>query len=137
MKPLAVVTGASSGIGEATAIALAAAGAKVVLGDLNIEKLAQVKQTIIDNGGNAAACIVNVTDEKSVQVFMDFAVDQFGSINVVLACAGIIRDSYLVTPDRETGKVKKFILPCDKDRTGPSPTGTSRDGLDRCVRPCP
>ena len=40
---------------------------------------------------------------------MDFAIQQFSSINVVLACAGIIRDSFLVTPDRETGKIKKFM----------------------------
>ncbi|MEQ1797296.1 MAG: SDR family NAD(P)-dependent oxidoreductase [Lacibacter sp.] len=104
-----VITGAASGIGEATAIALAAAGAKVVLGDMNEEKLHAVKQTILTNGGQAAATVLNVTDESSVQAFMDFAVTQFGSINVVLACAGIIRDSFLITPDRETGKVKKFM----------------------------
>ena len=104
-----VITGAASGIGEATAIALAAAGAKVVLGDMNEEKLTAVKQTIIANGGQAAATVLNVTDESSVQSFMDFAVAQFGRINVVLACAGIIRDSFLITPDRETGKVKKFM----------------------------
>ena len=104
-----VITGAASGIGEATAIALAAAGAKVILGDMNKEKLNAVKQHILDNSGMAAASVLNVTDESSVQNFMDFAVKEFGSINVVLACAGIIRDSFLITPDRETGKVKKFM----------------------------
>ena len=104
-----VITGAASGIGEASATALAAAGAKVVLGDMNEEKLNAVKQNILDNGGNAAAAVLNVTDELSVQSFMDFAAAQFGSINVVLACAGIIRDSFLITPDRESGKVKKFM----------------------------
>jgi len=104
-----VITGAASGIGEASATALAAAGAKVVLGDMNEEKLNAVKQNILDNGGNAAAAVLNVTDELSVQSFMDFAAAQFGSINVVLACAGIIRDSFLITPDRENGKVKKFM----------------------------
>lgn len=104
-----VITGAASGIGEASAIALAAAGAKVVLGDMNEEKLNSVKEGIIRNGGEAAAILVNVTDESSVQSLMDFAIRTFGSINVVLACAGIIRDSYLITPDRETGKVKKFM----------------------------
>lgn len=104
-----VITGAASGIGEATAIALAAAGAKVVLGDMNEEKLNAVKQKIIDNGGEAAATLLNVTDELSVQSFMDFAISQFGAINVMLASAGITRDSFLITPDRETGKVKKFM----------------------------
>lgn len=104
-----VITGAASGIGEAAAIALAEAGANVVLGDMNEAGLNVVKQKIITNGGKAAAAVLNVTDEASVQAFMDFAIAQFGSINVVLACAGIIRDSFLVTPDRETGKVKKFM----------------------------
>ena len=104
-----VITGAASGIGEAAAIALAAAGANIVLGDMNEEGLNSVKQKIIAGGGKAAAAFVNVTDEASVQAFMDFAIAQFGSINIVLACAGIIRDSFLVTPDRETGKVKKFM----------------------------
>lgn len=104
-----VITGAASGIGEAAAIALAAAGAKVVLGDMNEEKLNSVRQKIINNGGSAAAAVLNVTVESSVQSFMDFSVKQFGSINVVLACAGIIRDSFLITPDKETGKIKKFM----------------------------
>lgn len=104
-----VITGAASGIGEASAVALAALGAKVVLGDMNEEKLNAVRQTIISNGGNAVASVVDVTDELSVQSFMDFAVTSFGRINTVLACAGIIRDCFLVSPDRETGKVKKFM----------------------------
>ncbi len=104
-----VITGAASGIGEATAIALAAAGAKLVLGDMNEEKLNAVKKNIIDKGGIAAATLLNVTDESSVQSFMDFAIAQFGAINVVLASAGITRDSFFITPDMETGKVKKFM----------------------------
>ena len=104
-----VITGAASGIGEATAIALAAAGAKLLLGDMNEEKLFAVKQRIVDNGGIAEAMLLNVTNEFSVQSFMDFGIAQFGAINVVLASAGITRDSFLVTPDRETGKVKKFM----------------------------
>ncbi len=104
-----VITGAASGIGEAVAIAMAAAGAKVVLGDMNEEKLNAVRQSIIDKGGMAAAALLNVTNESSVQSFMDVAVKEFGNINVVLACAGIIRDSFLITPDKETGKLKKFM----------------------------
>src|SRR4030095_1146055 len=97
-----VITGAASGIGEAAAIALAATGARIVLGDMNEEKLNTVKKTIIDNRGQAAASILDVTNETSVQSFMDFAVSEFGGINVVIACAGIIRDSFLISPDKET-----------------------------------
>lgn len=108
-KSVILITGAASGIGEASAISLAASGAKVVLGDMNDERLQQVKEIIIGNGGKAVGTTLNVTDESSVKAFMDFAIQQFGRINVVLACAGITRDSFLVTPDRETGKVKKFM----------------------------
>ncbi|WP_276501396.1 SDR family oxidoreductase [Terrimonas pollutisoli] len=106
---VAVITGAASGIGEASAIALAAAGAKVVLGDMNEEKLNAVKEVIENSGGIAAATLVNVTEESSVQSLMDFAIEKFGCINVVLACAGITRDSFFITPDKETGKIKKFM----------------------------
>ena len=104
-----VITGAASGIGEATAKALSSIGAKIVLGDMNEEKLKAVTEDIISKGNSAAYTICNVTEEASVTALMNFAVEQFGQINVVLACAGIIRDSFLITPDRETGKVKKFM----------------------------
>jgi len=104
-----VITGAASGIGEATAKAIAAAGAKVVLGDMNEENLRSVAQKIVSDGGFAAATLVDVTDETSVQSFMDFAIAQFGCINIVLASAGITRDSFFITTDKETGKVKKFM----------------------------
>ena len=106
---VAVITGAASGIGEAAAKALASMGAKVVIADMDAAKLQGVA-TIIETEGNSVACkVCDVTDENSVRELMQFAIDRFGSLNIVLACAGIIRDSYLITPDRETGKVKKFM----------------------------
>jgi 3-oxoacyl-[acyl-carrier protein] reductase len=104
-----VVTGAASGIGEAVAMALAAEGARLVLGDMQKDKLDFVKQSIISQGFEAVACELDVTDEQSVKAFMDYAISEYGRINAVICCAGIIRDSYLVTPDKETGKVKKFM----------------------------
>ena len=59
--------------------------------------------------GKGRNLVLNVTDKASVQAITDFAIQEFGSINIVLACAGIIRDSFLVTPDREAGKAKKFM----------------------------
>lgn len=104
-----VITGAASGIGEAAAIALARMGAKLVLADLDAEKLQSVTDAIIEAGNKAVCKVCNVTDEDSVRQLMQFAADEFGALNIVLACAGIIRDSFLITPDRETGKVKKYM----------------------------
>lgn len=104
-----VITGAASGIGEAAAIGLSSLGAKIVLCDLNEEKLQAVCKTITDKNGKAVFKGLDVTNEAEVQSAMDFAVTSFGSINVVLACAGIINDGFFVTPDKDSGKVKKFM----------------------------
>jgi 3-oxoacyl-[acyl-carrier protein] reductase len=104
-----VITGAASGIGEAAAVSLASMGASIVLCDLNEEKLQAVCDGINGNNGKAAFKVLDVTNEAQVQSAMDFAVGQFGCINVVLACAGIIKDGFFVNPDKETGKVKKFM----------------------------
>lgn len=104
-----VITGAASGIGEAAALAFAAEGAKLVLGDRDLVKLQAVQQTIAAEGGKAIACELDVTKEESVRAFMDAAVAEYGSINIVLASAGITRDSFFITPDKETGKVRKFM----------------------------
>lgn len=106
---VAVITGAASGIGEAAAKALAAMGAKVVLADMDAVKLKTVLESILRNGGKATLKICNVTEESSVRELMQFAIDEFGSLNIVMACAGIIRDSYMITPNKETGEVKKFM----------------------------
>ncbi len=102
-----VITGAASGIGEASARALIKEGAKVVMGDINEAALKLVADSI--SSDLIAYKKLDVTNEADVKEFMDFAKQQFGKINVVLACAGIIRDSFLVSPDKETGKVKKFM----------------------------
>jgi 3-oxoacyl-[acyl-carrier protein] reductase len=106
---VAVITGAASGIGEAVAVALAAMGAKVILADRDEVKLQAVKENILAAGHQADFVPCDVTNETSVRALMQFAVTRYGSINIVLACAGIIRDAFLVTPDKETGKVKKFM----------------------------
>ncbi|HEX5653794.1 MAG TPA: SDR family oxidoreductase [Chitinophagaceae bacterium] len=104
-----VITGAASGIGEAAALAFAAEGAKLVLGDRDLMKLQAVQQTIAANGDKAIACELDVTKEESVRAFMEAAVAEYGRINIVLASAGITRDSFFITPDKETGKVRKFM----------------------------
>lgn len=108
-QSVAVITGAASGLGEAAARSLAALGAKVVLADMNQERLQLITDELVAAGQKAVYKITNVTEEASVTALMDFAIHEFGAINIVLACAGIIRDSYMITPDRETGNVKKFM----------------------------
>lgn len=106
---VAVITGGASGIGEAIAVNLAKQGAKIVLGDLNKEALKRVANIITDAGGEAIFQICNVTKDEDVSGLMDKAVDTYGSLNVVVPCAGIIQDGLMVSTDRETGKVKKAM----------------------------
>lgn len=65
-QPVAVVTGASSGIGAATAVALGAAGYEVVLGARRVDKLTDVAHRIGDAGGTATVVELDVTDQASV-----------------------------------------------------------------------
>lgn len=85
---VAVVTGAASGIGEAVAGAMAAEGAAVVIGDLDARGAA-VAQQIADGGGRALYLRCDVTDEASVKALMDTAAGRFGSLDILVANAGI------------------------------------------------
>ncbi len=83
---VAVVTGAASGLGHATCIALAEQGAKVAAFDLNAEFAEKLQSQL---GKNSIAIAVNVTDEASVEVGIQTAVENFGCIDVCVNCAGI------------------------------------------------
>ncbi len=110
---VAVVTGGASGIGEAIAKALAAKGAAIVIGDMNPAGIEKVVAEIKASGGKAAGMPLNVTDDADTARFMDFAVKEFGSINVVVPCAGIIKDGLVISTDKETGKVKRVLSTAD------------------------
>src|ERR1700754_531057 len=86
---VAVVTGAASGIGEQCARKLAAQGAKVVIADLSLKNAQQVAASINDGGGSAFAVEMNRVDEDAVNRGIDAAVEQFGSIDVLVSNAGI------------------------------------------------
>lgn len=102
-----VVTGGGSGIGEAVAKEISKKGARVFIGDINQKSIDRVVAEIRTAGGEADGCTVNVFDEKQVEAFMKKAAETFGSINIIVPCAGIIRDGLMINTDRETGKVKK------------------------------
>ncbi len=87
---VAIVTGASSGIGEATALQLARAGATVVLAARRAERLEAVATRIEQNGGTALAVTTDVTDSKSVQGMARKARDAFGRIDILINNAGVM-----------------------------------------------
>jgi 3-oxoacyl-[acyl-carrier protein] reductase len=110
---VAVITGGASGIGEAIAHYMAKQGVKVVLGDMNQEGIDRVVGDIKKAGGQAAGKALNVTSDEETAALMDFAIESFGAINVVIPCAGIIRDGLFLSTDKETGKVKKAMSTAD------------------------
>ncbi len=85
-----VITGASSGLGEATARLLASSGAKVFLGARRTERLNAVVTDIRRAGGQAASRTVDVTKPAEVEAFIHAAVEQFGRIDVVVNNAGLM-----------------------------------------------
>nr|WP_254795252.1 SDR family oxidoreductase [Halomonas sp. QHL1] len=85
-----LITGASSGIGEASARTLASQGASVVLGARRIDRLEKLVAEITTDGGKAVACAVDVTQREDVQSFADYALDKFGRIDVIINNAGVM-----------------------------------------------
>jgi NAD(P)-dependent dehydrogenase (short-subunit alcohol dehydrogenase family) len=86
---VALVTGASSGIGRRFATILAAAGAAVVVGARRTDLLLDLEQEISHAGGRAKAVAVDVADEASVVAAFDAAAEAFGPVDTVVANAGI------------------------------------------------
>ena len=84
-----IVTGASSGIGEAMAREFAAQGARVVLGARSVQKLQLIAGDIRSRGGQAAYCGVDVTDVGECRRLIDTAVREFGGIDVLVCNAGL------------------------------------------------
>jgi NADP-dependent 3-hydroxy acid dehydrogenase YdfG len=90
-----VITGASSGLGEATARMLAAEGASVVLGARRAERLNALVDELTGNGGKALAVATDVTDREQVKRLVDTGVEEFGRIDVMLNNAGLMPLSLL------------------------------------------
>jgi NAD(P)-dependent dehydrogenase (short-subunit alcohol dehydrogenase family) len=101
----AVVTGGASGLGESTARALAAEGARVAIFDLNRERAAQVSEQI---GG--VACEVDVTSDASVQAGFAQARQAHGQERVLVNCAGRGNTFKTASRSRETGQISQFPI---------------------------
>jgi NADP-dependent 3-hydroxy acid dehydrogenase YdfG len=85
-----VVTGASSGIGEATVRALAAEGAAVVAGARRKERLDGLVEEVTQDGGKAIAVACDVTDEEQAHDLIQRAVEEFGSVDILVNNAGVM-----------------------------------------------
>jgi NADP-dependent 3-hydroxy acid dehydrogenase YdfG len=89
MDKVVIVTGASSGIGEATALLLAERGAKVVLCARRLDKLEALATRILTHGGQAACLAVDVTRRDDLSRAVAFAIERFGRLDVLVSNAGI------------------------------------------------
>ncbi len=85
----AIVTGAASGIGRATAERLASEGARVVCADVNEAGLAQTAATIKEAGGEATTALCDVSDPSAVDQTVGVALSKFGALHVLANVAGI------------------------------------------------
>jgi NADP-dependent 3-hydroxy acid dehydrogenase YdfG len=90
-----VITGASSGLGEATARYLSARGATIVLGARRVERLEKLAKELNTGGGKAFAMATDVTDAGQVQRLVDAAVEKYGRIDVIINNAGLMPQSRL------------------------------------------
>jgi 3-oxoacyl-[acyl-carrier protein] reductase len=97
---VALVTGASQGIGRACALALAREGATVAVAARNREKLDEVVSAITGAGGSAAAFVIDVADEEQIKVGIKAAIAQFGKIDILVNNAGVTRDQLLMRMKR-------------------------------------
>src|SRR5207302_5387300 len=104
MKPLegriALVTGASQGIGRACALRLTQDGASVALAARNVEKLQQVEAEIAAAGGQAVSFAMDVAQEEQIKSGVKAAIERFGKIDILVNNAGITRDQLVMRMKR-------------------------------------
>ena len=104
---VAVITGGGNGIGEAIAKYFVTHGAKVVIVDMAQKHIDRVLGEIKAMGGEAIGVQASVTSEADTARFYQAALEAFGKVNIVVSCAGIIRDGTMLALDKETGKVSR------------------------------
>ena len=112
-KRVAIVTGASSGIGYETAIKLAENNIAVVLAARNRSRLQKVAEEINESGGNALAIPTNVADYNEFQLLCKKTIENYGSIDILVNCAGIMPLSFL-----ENGQVTEWHSMIDTNIKG-------------------
>jgi 3-oxoacyl-[acyl-carrier protein] reductase len=98
---VAIVTGGASGIGEATARLLAADGVKVVVADLKEDPAKEAAQSICSSGGEAVAFAADVAKMEDAEALVNFTVEKYGEVSILINNAGITRDTLLPMMSRE------------------------------------
>jgi clavulanate-9-aldehyde reductase len=96
---VALVTGASSGIGEATALALADAGASVVIAARRADRLADLERRLSERGTKVLSLELDVTDEQACRAAVASTVDHFGGLDVLVNNAGVMLLGKIVGAD--------------------------------------
>lgn len=102
----AIVTGAASGLGQHFAVQLAAAGASVAAGDIDVKGLERLTTLVQGMPGQVWTSKLDVSQEASVTAFVKEASQRLGGINVLINDAGILRDGLLVS--QESSWIKKL-----------------------------
>jgi 3-oxoacyl-[acyl-carrier protein] reductase len=97
---VALVTGASQGIGHACALELASRGASVAVAARNQQKLDELVAQIAASGGKAAAFVMDVGDEEQIKSGIKSAITQFGKVDILVNNAGITRDQLVMRMKR-------------------------------------
>lgn len=83
-EKVAIITGSGSGIGKATAMLMAAVGARIVVADLDLDSAQKVAAEICDTGAEAIAVKVDISEEAAVKAMVDCAVAAFGGVDILV-----------------------------------------------------
>jgi len=93
---IALVTGGGQGIGQVIGDNLAKSGAHVIFGDINLENAEKSAESVLANGGNASATLINVADAENVKVAFDSIAKEFKPLDILINNAGITKDGLFV-----------------------------------------
>jgi NAD(P)-dependent dehydrogenase (short-subunit alcohol dehydrogenase family) len=96
-RRVAIVTGAGDGLGRAESLALARAGARLVLNDLPGDPVHAVAEQIVAGGGQAVVCAGDVAEWSTGQRLLTAALDSYGGLDILVNNAGVLRDRMVFT----------------------------------------
>jgi NADP-dependent 3-hydroxy acid dehydrogenase YdfG len=125
---VALVTGASSGIGEATARVLSEAGAAVAIAARRVDRLAELASSIEEKGGRALVIETDVTDKKQARELVDRTVAELGRLDTVVNNASVMLLGPAETAPTRSERTPRSVSrtsSCSRPRTSPTLSPTS------------